>query len=56
MSSVSGKIEVISGKIKEEKTKEDLKNLRFKGKRVKRGLFRENLAIKKLGKKAREEF
>jgi len=71
VSSVSGNIEVISGKGKEEITKEDLKKLRFEGKRVKRGLFRDlrfgkvfnadlngalNLAIKKLGKKVREGF
>ena len=71
VSSVSGNVEVISGKGKEEITKEDLKKLRFKGRRVKRGLFRDlrlrkvfntdlngalNLAIKKLGKKVREGF
>ena len=71
VSSVSGNVEVISGKGKEEITEEDLKKLRFEGKRVKRGLFRDlrlgkvfnadlngalNLAIKKLGKKVREGF
>ncbi|MEO2153986.1 MAG: transposase [Aquificota bacterium] len=39
VSSISGNIEVLSGKSKEEITKEDLKKLRFEGKRVKRGLF-----------------
>ncbi len=71
VSSVSGNIEVLSGKSKEEITKKDLKKLRFEGRRVKRGLFRDlklkkifnadlngalNLAIKKLGRKAREGF
>jgi len=71
ISSVSGNIEVISGKKKEELTEEDYKKLKFEGKREKRGLFRDlrlnkvfnadlngalNLAIKKLGKKVREGF
>jgi transposase len=71
VSSISGNIEVLSGKSKEDITKEDLKKLRFEGKRVKRGLFRDqklnkvfnadlngalNLVIKKLGRKTREEF
>jgi len=71
ISSVSGNIEVISGKKKKELTEEDYKKLKFEGKREKRGLFRDlrlnkvfnadlngalNLAIKKLGKKVREGF
>jgi len=71
VSSISGNIEIISGKSKEEITKEDLKKLKSEGKRVKRGLFRDlrlkkvfnadlngalNLAIKKLGEKVREGF
>jgi putative transposase len=71
MSSVSGNIEEISGKKKEDITEKEYKKLRFEGKREKRGLFRDlklnkvfnadlngalNLAIKKLGKKIRESF
>jgi len=71
VSSISGNIEVVSGKSKEEIKEEDLKKLRYEGKRVKRGLFRDlklrkvfnadlngalNLAIKKLGRRIREEF
>ncbi len=71
ISSITGNIEEISGKSKEELTEEDIKKLRFTGKRVKRGLFKDlklnkvfnadingalNLAIKKLGKRVREEF
>jgi len=71
VSSISGNIEVISGKKKEELTEEDYKKLKFEGKREKRGLFRDlrlnkvfnadlngalNLAIKRLGKKVREGF
>jgi len=71
ISSITGNIEEISGKSKEELTEEDIRKLRFTGRRVKRGLFKDlklnkvfnadlngalNIAIKKLGKKVREEF
>jgi transposase len=71
ISSITGNIEEISGKSKEELTEEDIKKLRFTGKRVKRGLFKDlklnkvfnadlngalNIAIKKLGKEIREKF
>ena len=71
VSSISGNIEEISEKSKEDLKKEDFKKLRFNGKRIKRGLFRDlrlkkvfnadlngalNLAIKKLGNKVREDF
>ncbi|GAB6075295.1 RNA-guided endonuclease InsQ/TnpB family protein [Desulfurobacterium crinifex] len=71
ISAVTGNIEEISGKSKEELTEEDIKKLHFTGKRVKRGLFKDqklnkvfnadlngalNIAIKKLGKVIREEF
>jgi len=71
VSSVSGNIEILKGKKKEDISEEDVKELRFEGKRIKRGLFRDqrlgkvfnadlngalNLAIKALGKKVREEF
>ena len=71
MSAITGNIEAISGKSKEELTKEDIKKLHFTGKRIKRGLFKDlklnkvfhadlngalNIAIKKLGKRVREEF
>jgi IS605 OrfB family transposase len=41
VSSISGNIEEISGKSKEDLRKEDFKKLRFNGKRIKRGLFRD---------------
>ncbi len=71
ISSITGNIEEISGKSKEELTEEDIKKLQLTGKRVKRGLFKDlklnkvfnadlngalNIAIKKLGKRVREEF
>ncbi len=71
ISSITGNIEEISGKSKEELTEEDIKKLQFTGRRVKRGLFKDlklnkvfnadlngalNIAIKQLGKKVREEF
>lgn len=71
VSALSGNIEILEGKKKEEISEEDVKKLRFEGKRIKRGLFRDqrlkkvfnadlngalNLAIKALGKKVREEF
>jgi|GEM_PF-1431223 len=71
ISSITGNIEEISGKNKEELTEENIKKLQFTGKRIKRGLFKDlklnkvfnadlngalNIAIKKLGKKVREEF
>ncbi|RUM43866.1 MAG: transposase, partial [Desulfurobacterium sp.] len=61
----------ISGKDKKELTENDIAKLKFTGKRVKRGLFKDlklnkvfnadlngalNIAIKKLGKRVREEF
>ncbi|WP_164930721.1 RNA-guided endonuclease InsQ/TnpB family protein [Aquifex aeolicus] len=67
VSSVSGNIEVL----KEEIPEGEVKKLKFEGRRIKRGLFRDrrlkkvfnadlngalNLAIKALGKKVREEF
>ena len=71
LSAITGNIEEISGKDREELTEKDLSKLQFTGKRVKRGLFKDlklnkvfnadlngalNIAIKKLGKKVREEF
>ena len=71
VSAATGNIEEISGKSREELTEEDIKNLRFTGKRTRRGLFKDlllnkvfnadlngalNIAIKKLGKRIREEF
>jgi len=71
VSSLSGNIEILKGKKKEDISEEDVKELRFEGKRIKRGLFRDqrlkkvfnadlngalNLAIRALGKKVREEF
>ena len=71
ISSITGNIEEISGKRREEITEEDIKRLQFTGKRIKRGLFRDlrlnkvfnadlngalNLAIKRLGKGIREGF
>ena len=71
VSALSGNIEILHGKKKEEISEEDVKKLRFEGKRIKRGLFRDQrlgkvfngdlngalcLAIRALGKKVREEF
>ncbi|WP_411376665.1 RNA-guided endonuclease InsQ/TnpB family protein [Desulfurobacterium thermolithotrophum] len=71
VSAVTGNIEEISGKSKEGITEEEIKRLQFTGKRIKRGLFKDlklnkvfnadlngalNIAIKKLGKRVREEF
>ncbi|ADY72922.1 transposase, IS605 OrfB family [Desulfurobacterium thermolithotrophum DSM 11699] len=71
ISAVTGNIEEISGKSKEELTEEDINKLQFTGKRVRRGLFKDlkiskvfnadlngalNIAIKKLGKSVREKF
>jgi len=71
ISPITGNIEEISGKDRREITEEDIKRLKFTGKRIKRGLFKDlkfnkvfnadlvgalNLAIKKLGKRIREEF
>ena len=71
LSSITGNIEEISGRDRKEITEEDVKKLNFTGKRVKRGLFKDlklnkvfnadlngalNVAIKKLGKRVREEF
>jgi len=71
VSSISGNVEILSGKDKATITREDLKKLRLEGKRVKRGLFKDlklnkvfnadlngalNLAFKRLGKEARNEF
>ncbi|ADY73481.1 transposase, IS605 OrfB family [Desulfurobacterium thermolithotrophum DSM 11699] len=71
ISAVTGNIEEISGKSKEELTEEDINKLQFTGKRVRRGLFKDlkiskvfnadlngalNVAIKKLGKSVREKF
>ena len=71
ISSITGNIEEISKRNKEELTDEDIKKLQFTGKRLKRGLFKDyklnkvfnadlngalNIAVKKLGKKARDEF
>ena len=71
LSSITGNVEEISGKDRKELTEEDVKKLKFTGKRIRRGLFKDlklnkvfnadlngalNIAIKKLGKRAREEF
>jgi putative transposase len=71
ISSITGNIEEVSGKSREEITEEDIKKLKITGKRLKRGMFKDynlnkvfnadlngalNIAIKKLGKKAREKF
>lgn len=41
VSALSGNIEILHGKKKEEISEEDVKKLRFEGKRIKRGLFRD---------------
>jgi IS605 OrfB family transposase len=71
LSFITGNIEEISGKDRKEITQEDVKKLQFTGKRLKRGLFKDyklnkvfnadlngalNIAIKKLGKRAKENF
>ena len=71
ISSMTGNIEEISGKDRNELADEDIKKLKFTGKRTKRGLFKDrklnkvfnadlngalNIAVKKLGKKVRDEF
>lgn len=71
LSSITGNIEEISGKDRKEITEENVKKLNVTGRRVKRGLFKDlklnkvfnadlngalNVAIKKLGKRIREEF
>lgn len=71
VSALSGNIEILGGKKKKEISEEDVKKLMFEGKRIKRGLFRDqrlkkvfnadlngalNLVIKALGKKVRKEF
>ncbi len=71
ISAITGNIEEICGKSKEELKEKDIKKLRFTGKRTKRGLFKDlklnkvfnadlngalNIAIKRLGKRVRGEF
>ena len=71
LSSITGNIEEISGKDRKELTEKDIRKLQFTGKRLKRGLFKDlklnkvfnadlngalNIAVKKLGKRAREVF
>jgi putative transposase len=71
VSSISSNIEILKGKSINDINQEDLKKLKFEGKRIKRGLFKDlklnkvfnadlngalNLAIKKLGNRIRKNF